>query len=280
MSTEFLAITYGISSALTWGAGDFSGGLASKRGNVLSVILYSQLLGVILLIAWGWLSSEPLPVQGFLIWGAVSGIFGSLGLVALYTALAQGKMGIVAPVSAIVTAMLPIFAALWSEGLPGKPQLLGFALALVAVWLLSFSGSAVAVEKSGLGLSLLAGIGFGMFFICIDQASHESVIWPLVAARFSSILFLLSIFAWRRGYQTPVKRQWPFVALAGVFDTAGNAFFALATQVGRLDVSAVLASLYPASTVLLAWLLLKEKLQPKQWFGVLAAVAALVLITL
>lgn len=148
MSMEFLAITYGISSALTWGAGDFSGGLASKRGNVLSVIFYSQILGVILLIAWGWVLREALPVGNFLMWGAVAGVFGSLGLVALYTALARGKMGIVAPVSAIVTALLPIVVALWSEGLPDRLQLLGFVMALVAVWLLSFSGGAVAALVS------------------------------------------------------------------------------------------------------------------------------------
>jgi len=278
MTNETLAITYGLASALTWGAGDFSGGFATKRGKVLMVILLSQLLGALLLFSLALFFAEQVPEVRHLIFGAMAGISGVLGLTALYKGLALGRMGIVAPLSAVITALLPMTFSFLFEGLPRLPQVSGFAVAIVSVWLLSYPGRGLKIKGEELRLSLTAGVCFGLFFIFIDQASTHSILWPLVAARIASIILISAILVTTRKIGAPSKRQVPFIVLAGILDAAGNAFFALAAHIGRLDVSAVLSSLYPGSTVLLAWLILKEKLLPQQWAGVAAAIAALALI--
>jgi len=137
MTSEAIAITYGLSSAITWGAGDFSGGWASRRNSVLTVILVSQVIGALALMALGFLFSEPLPATPTLVWGGVAGICGVIGLMAFYKGLASGRMGVVAPLSAVLTAVLPVCFALFTEGLPSLTQISGFAVALLAVWFLS-----------------------------------------------------------------------------------------------------------------------------------------------
>lgn len=279
LSPEILAITYGISSAVTWGAGDFSGGFATKRNHVFTVILLSQMVGALLLVILALLFAEGMPHMKYLLFGALAGIFGAFGLVALYRGLAVGRMGIVAPISAVVTAFIPMVFAFFNEGLPPKMQILGFFIALLAVWFLSSSVGGVKTRLNELLLPVAAGAGFGLFFIFIDRVSDEAILWPLVAARLGSLCLVSTFFLIRRRQmEIPARGQFLFIALAGIFDTGGNAFFALATRLGRLDTSAVLSSLYPAATVMLAWLILKERLSHKQWFGVVAALLALALI--
>jgi drug/metabolite transporter (DMT)-like permease len=197
---------------------------------------------------------------------------------ALYTGLARGRMGIVAPITAVVAAFFPVIVGILNEGLPSPQRLVGFGIALMAIWFLSRAGNGAVIRLSELALPTVAGLGFGLFYIFIDRVSHAAVLWPLVAARIASIGMLSILIAVRRQREVPAANQLLIIALAGTFDAGGNAFFALATQVGRLDISAVLASLYPAATVLLAWLILKERLVRQQWLGVIAALIALVLI--
>lgn len=270
----------GLASAASWGAGDFGGGLAARRANVYGVVIVSQALGLALLSGLAWLLAEPLPSRADLAWGAAAGLAGGLGLVALYRSLALGRMGVAAPLAAVVSAGLPVLFGAFLEGLPGVTQLGGFFLALGAVWMLS-RGEGDGLDRlrlSHLGLPLLAGLGFGLFLIAIDHASERAVLWPLVAARVGS-LALISVLAVGGGRGVlPGRRALPLVALVGLFDTGGNAFYALAAQAGRLDVAATLSSLYPATTVLLARLVLKERLAPQQWLGAAAALIAVVLI--
>jgi uncharacterized membrane protein len=212
-------------------------------------------------------------------YGGAAGLAGALGLIALYRGLANGQMGIVAPLSAIITAILPISVAMMTEGLPSGCQLSGFALGMIAIGMLSYEHNGAGLRWRDLGLPLIAGTGFGLFFILIDAATETALFWPLVAARCLSIgLIFFALLARRSAVLMPWK-AWPWICLAGVLDTAGNAFFVLATQLGRLDISAVLASLYPAATVLLAWVILKERLLRQQWAGVATALFALGLIT-
>jgi len=278
ISTEALAITYGLSSALTWGAGDFSGGMATRRSNVLTVLFYSQLIGGALLAALALWFEEPLPSTHLLLWGGAGGICGAVGLTAFYQGLSTGRMGIVAPLSAVLTALLPVGVSLFTEGAPRTVQVAGFALALVAVWLLLAPSATGGVDRRELGLSMIAGLGFGLFFVCIGKAADTAVFWPLVAARSFSIPLFLLVLTFRHRLTPPTFRYWPAVAATGVLDAAGNAFFALAANTGRLDVSAVLASLYPATTVLLAWMVLRERMGRQQWVGICTALAALALI--
>lgn len=278
IAPETLAIAFGLSSAVAWGAGDFSGGFATKQSPVLTVIFIAQVIGGLLLVSLAFLLGESLPDRSFMTSGALAGLFGTFGLVCLYRGLASERMGIVAPLSAVITALVPVAFAFFSEGAPRMLQLTGFAVALVAVWCLAAANSGQGIRRQEILLSLAAGGGFGLFFIFIDQASRETILWPLVAARTASLVLIGTILAVKRQLLLPDRRRFPVIALAGILDTAGNAFFALAAQQGRLDVAAVLSSLYPLSTVLLARFILKERLHRQQWAGVLAAVVAMVLI--
>jgi drug/metabolite transporter (DMT)-like permease len=188
-------------------------------------------------------------------------------------------MGIVAPLSAVLTAMVPLFFSFLMEGFPGMTRVAGFGSALVAVWLFSATGTRGVRLNREIVFSLSAGVGFGLFFICIDQVSDEAILWPLVAARAASVgtmAVLMGVMG--KGGRRPGRGLWTFIVLAGLLDTAGNALFALASQVGRLDVSAVLASMYPAATVMLARAVLKEKIGRQQQVGLVVACVALGLI--
>ena len=251
-----------------------------KKESVFTVILYSQIIGGLLLIGLQFLLAEAGPEIRHLTWGGAAGLCGSLGLAALYKGLASGRMGIVAPVSAVLTAVVPLIFAFAVEGMPKNTQVIGFIGALAAVWLFSASRVHGSILKTELMLSLAAGVSFGLFFICIDRVSSEAILWPLVAARVASITIMAVVLGVRGQIGLPRRGQWPCIALAGVLDTAGNAFFALASQIGRLDVSATIASMYPASTVILARFFLKEKIGPQQRFGLAVACIALGLIAL
>lgn len=153
-------------------------------------------------------------------------------------------------------------------------------MALAAVWLLSGAAGDTGVHRAELGYAFLAGSGFAFFFILIDQANETAIFWPLTAARIASVTCLAIYIAIRRIWQRPTRDQLPLIVLSGLLDALGNGFFALSARFGRLDFAAVLASLYPASTVLLARIVLHERLNLAQWLGVVTALLALILITI
>ena len=277
--SEFAPIALGLASALLWGAGDFWGGWTSKRQSVYSVIVSSQIVGLLLFIALAVLSGERVPPIGDRAVSAVAGLAGSLGILALYRALADGRMGIAAPVSAVVAAALPVAAGFVLDGAPTVWQFAGVGLALIAVWLISRTAGA-RLNWRDLSLPIVAGVGFGVFFVLIGHVSDRAVWWPLVAVRTVSLSTLTIVATVQRQPRLVEQRYWLLVALVGALEVGGNAFFALAGQVGRLDVAAVISSLYPATTVWLAWLILKEHLTRQQLIGVVAALAAIVLISI
>ncbi len=278
MPFPLLSAFLGLASALSWGAGDFCGGLASKRAGVYQVVISSQFIGTLLLIALAVGSGERLPSTPDLFLSRLAGMAGAVGLLALYRALAQGRMGLAAPVSGVLSAALPVIVAAFIDKLPDTLKLAGFGLALAAVWLISSSES-FSFQARDLGLPVLAGFSFGAFIAIISRLNTAAVFWPLVAARFAS-LTLLSIVALATHQSIlPERRHLPLIATSGILDVGGNVFLVLAAQTGRKDVAAVLSALYPASTVLLAWSVLKEHLTRWQTLGVLAALAAIVMIT-
>lgn len=274
----FLSAVFGLASAASWGAGDFSGGLASRRAQVLFVVLVSELSGALILVGLALLLAEPVSRSLDLAWGGLAGIIGTIGLLSLYRGLATGTMGVVAPVSAVVTAVVPVLFGSFLEGTPATHQLLGFGVALVAVWLVTHSQQGGKVRLRDLGLPIVAGLGFGLFLIMIDHAIDSAVLWPLVSARLTSLSMLFLLVAFTRRGQWPTSRQLPLMILAGLFDAGGNTFYALAVRVGRLDTAAVLSSLFPAITVLLARFVIQERLSRQQWVGVAVALVAVVLI--
>jgi drug/metabolite transporter (DMT)-like permease len=276
--SELTPIIFGLTSAACWGAGDFCGGLATKRTQVTRVIISSQLISLILLLILAVALHGPLPAVDHLLLAGVAGIIGAIGMLALYRALAVGQMGVAAPVSAVVAASVPVIAGSFIEGPPNMAQLIGFGLALVAVWFISRTGGG-AIQWRDLGLPILAGLGFGTFYVMIGSAGQDAVWWPLVAARIGSLSALFAVTIVRRQPRLVERQTWGLVVLIGVLEVGGNACYILARQAGRLDVAAVLASLYPAVTVWLAWLFLKERMYRLQSIGVLAALAAIVLIS-
>lgn len=275
---EIIAVIYGLASAVSWGAGDFSGGFATKTCSVYGVLLVANVTGLLLLSIGALLLGSPVPDLYFLLLGAAAGIFYFLGLAALYKSLASGLMGIVAPLTAVVAAVLPILFSTFSEGLPSSLQALGFMIAFLAIWLLSVPEKSRKVKWPKFGLPVAAGFCFGLTFIFIDGAADQGVLWPLVAARCAGMAALIIFLVIFRSSILPPRNKYPLACLSGIFDTAGTALFALAAQTGRLDISAVLASMYPATTVLFARLILKERLAPRQWIGVAVALFALALI--
>lgn len=277
------AVGFGLLSALVWGAGDFCGGLATRRARPFSVVLVAEVTGAVLLLLAALAWRQPLPDLPSLGWSGAAGVAGAIGLVALYTALAGGHMAIVAPASAVIAALVPIIASTLLEGAPGLMQILGFVFALVAVWLLSSAGERTGERTRSireLRLALLAGLGFGFYFVLIDRADPLSCFWNLTFARSFASVVLAALMLSIRHPLLPPRAVLPLNMLNGTLDAGGNLFFVLAAQSGRLDVASVLASLYPGTTVLLAWFVLGERLSRPQAVGVAAALLAIVLIVI
>lgn len=276
---EYLAVFYGLSCAVVWGAGDFCGGMAVKRTNPYGAVIAAHAISLTLLLILGIVAGEPLPPTSDLLWGGVAGIGGGAGLALLYSALASGQMSITSPVSALVAAGLPVLVGAFSEGLPGFSTLAGFALALAAVWLVS-GGTGARMQLKNLSMPVLSGICFAAFFIFLDRGSGQSILWPLVATRIASITSLLTFSLATRQPWIPTRESWLPIFLSSLLDSAGNALYAMSARMGRMDVAAVLGSLYPGSTVLLAWFILKERVSPVQMAGIVIALAAITLIAM
>jgi len=190
-------------------------------------------------------------------------------------------MSVAAPVSALTAAILPVIVDSFVEGFPGWLTLAGFALALVAIWFISQPDGgpkSLRLRLADLSLPLIAGVSFGVYLILIHSGSQHGLFWPMVSSRFAGVITMLIYTLVTRQSFVPSKSVWPLLILNGVLDVSGNGLYILAGQAGRMDVAAVLASLYPASTVVLAGLILHERLSRSQLAGILAALAAIVLL--
>ncbi len=277
-----MTILFGLLSAIVWGGGDFAGGLASRWVGAWRAVFYAEVIGLaVLLVALGIFREEVMSTRGLFL-GAIAGAIGSLGLLALYRAMQIGKMSIAAPVSALLAAVLPVVVGVLTDGLPPFTQLTGFGLALLSIWLVSQTDgeSKLRLERlSDLRLPLLAGIGFGTYFILIHGIAQEATLWPMIASRTGGTLVLAAVLLLRRESIKISRAGWPLVTLSGCLDLGGNLFYVLAAQTGRMDIAAVLSSLYPGMTALLAWFVLKEHISGGQKFGILTALAAIVLMT-
>jgi drug/metabolite transporter (DMT)-like permease len=266
-----------LSAAVTWGAADFSGGMATKRANTFHVVVVAHATGLAFMASLALISGEAMPGRHTLLWGGIAGLVGGIGLASFYQALAVGTMGINAPLSAVITALVPLLFSFRTEGMPQPLQIAGIAVALVSIWLVAAPHTLTAQTK-GVALAVLAGIGFGGFLLCMKVAGSGAIFWPLVSARAASCLLMLGIVLlggrrWKAG-----SGALAWMVVAGILDSGANALYVAATHYGRLDVAAVLSSLYPASTVVLARLLLKERLSRMQLGGMMAALVAVAMI--
>jgi len=277
-----IAILYGLASALSWGAGDFTGGLASRKTGAYRAVLYGEAVGLTALLLFALTGPQPWPDPTSLTYALIAGALGTAGILMLYTAMVEGKMSIAAPVSALLAAALPVVIGIFTQGMPGWPTFIGFGFALSAVWLVSQSEKGIKdifSHLADLRLPLLAGLGFGAYFTFMNLATREVTFWPIVAGRSSGLVVMALFILFRRGEWRPSRGSWPLLLLNGILDVGGNIFYVLAGQTGRLDVSAVLSSLFPGTTVLLASLILKERISRTQWLGILSALIAIALFT-
>lgn len=279
-----LSIIYGIASALSWGAGDFAGGLVSRKLSAYRAVFWGDLVGLLLLFVKLIINPEDTPPLKALAIAGLAGALGSFGLLMLYYSMAKGLMSVAAPVSALLAAALPVVVGAFTQGLPSFVQFIGFGLALLAVWLIS-QGNELRFHidhLSDLKIPLLAGFGFGLYFVLMHYATEgvSSIVWPMVASRSIGTLMMLVIVLIRRESFSVPRDAWVVVPLNGVLDVGGNLFYILAIQTGRLDISAILSSLYPGATVVLAWLLLRERISKWQALGIGLAIVAIILFTL
>jgi drug/metabolite transporter (DMT)-like permease len=277
VSTESGSVGFSLVASASWGAGDFCGGVAARRTSVFGVVVAGYLTGFVGMLVLALFRNEPFPSRHFLLWAVAGGLAGSIGLTAFYRCLAVGKMEINAPLSALITAMIPVGFGIVLHGRPRLLQLIGFAIAIAGTVLVS-KPEVAHQAPAGVGLAVLAGFGFGGFLICMKLASVTSILWPLCIARFTSASAILAVCLLTRQSPLVPARLLPLAAFTGMLDTAGNALFMIAAQIGRLDVAAVLSSLYPVTTVILARWILKERLHRIQTVGMLAVLVAIPLI--
>lgn len=278
MNALATSIMYALSAALTWGSGDFISGLGARRIGAFHTLLISLPIGFLAALAGALAIGEPVSSLADLGWGILGGLVGTVGFMSMLHGFAVGRMGVVSPVAAAIGAMVPVFVTALSAGMPPAQQLWGFGLALASIWLVSPRGGEQH-NNSGLGLGIIAGLGFGLFFTTLDQISEGATFWPLAASRLASSLMLAGIALATRRRLLPAKLPVAILIASGVLDMLGNFLFLRAVQTGRLDIAAVLVSLYPGITVLLARIIEKEHLSRLQVVGVGLALLAIALIT-
>lgn len=266
-----MSVPAALPSAIFYGVGDFAGGLAARRAPVLAVTLVTQVAGLALLVPAVLLLPGTLSAAAAG-WGVLGGLAGATGVLLYFRGLAVGPMGVVAPLSAVVGAGLPLAVGLLQGERPGALAAVAIAVALVAVVCATAGSRSDAAATTGVLLGLAAGLGFGLFFVAMDAAPADSGLWPLTAGRLASVAVLVAVCLVRR--PGGVGDGLRLAVGAGVADTVANVLFLVATRIGDLGVSAVLVSLYPVVVVLLARTVLRERLTPVQLAGAGLALTA------
>ncbi|HEY7873611.1 MAG TPA: EamA family transporter [Actinomycetota bacterium] len=274
-----MALLLGLAAAATYGAADFAGGLVARRVNAICVVFVSQLAGLMVLATI--LPFEAAgPTKEAFWWGVVAGVGGGGGVAFLYRGLAKARMSVVAPVTAVEAAIIPVLYGLLSGEKPGALALVGVVIALVAVALVAApreedGGTArriTGLAQPGIKDALLAGLGFGCFFIFLAKTGDGAGMWPLVGSKASSITLVALAGLVARNSLRPPAGTWGPILLAGVLDVAANVLYLLASRTGLLSLVAVATSLYPASTVLLARIVLRERMSGGQFVGLVLVV--------
>jgi drug/metabolite transporter (DMT)-like permease len=269
-------------SALLYGGADFYGGLATRRSPVSAVLVLSQLVGLVLaLVGVAVLQTAP-PRPADLAWGAAAGVCGAAGLAALYTAIATTVVAVASPVAAVVGAVIPVAIGVATGERPGALAWAGIAAALPAVALLSIgprSGEGAGSVRRAVLLGACAGLGFGLFFVAIARTAPDSGLWPLVGARVSTISLVALAAAIGGRSLRPSAGSLAAVLATGALDMGANIAFLLASRAGLLSITAAVAALYPGPTVLLARLVLRERLTLLRIAGLVLALVGVALIS-
>jgi drug/metabolite transporter (DMT)-like permease len=264
-------------AAAAYSGSDFLGGTATRQAPALAVVLWSQLAGSMLLMIIIAVVERAAPATATLAWGAAAGFCGGTAIVVLYHALSVGKMSIVSPLTSVVAAAIPVCFALSSGDRPSTLSLVGVTIAIVAIGALGFTVSGddpFAPITSTVAWSVTAGLGFGLFFVLLDQVPDHSGLWSLAGARLGSLVWVAAIALVMRRPLSVTRAARPAMLGAGIGDMGANVAYVLALERGQLALVAVTASLYPAGTVLLARWRLNETIGRAHAIGLVLAGAA------
>jgi drug/metabolite transporter (DMT)-like permease len=269
-----------VTAVFLWGTSDFSGGYASRRSNAFVVTAFSHICAFVLMFGIAVGQQDAFPSRISILWALAAGAIGGFALAFFYRALASGQMGLTAPIAALLGAAIPTLADVAIEGAPSRWTFGGFLVAIVAIWLITRpepSGNDDSGHPKGVAIAALAGVGFAGFYLCIHQA-HGSPAWLAAISRVGSIATTSIAVLAARAPVALHRSTAALGALAGFFDISASALFIFASEHGRLDEAVVITSLYPAVTVLLARIVLKEHFSRWKFVGLLAALAAVPLI--
>jgi len=281
-----MVVLLGLAAAVLYGGGDFLGGMATRRAHVLTVLTLVETAAVILAVAVAWLTGGPATLPG-LTWGFSAGAIGGLGLIIFYVGLAAGPMSVVAPVAGLVSTVLPVAVALAEGERPGPAVYAGALLCLVAIVLASAAPEASDTKSRphrlarALAYGTASGVAFGLFFLLIRNAGQSGEVWPVAAGRIGELAIVLAAAAVLRPGLRGVSGGIPLAAVsAGVIDVVANLCYVAATRTGSFGLAVVLASLYPGVTVLLARVVLGERLRTIQRLGLALAAIGILLVTI
>jgi drug/metabolite transporter (DMT)-like permease len=267
---------FSLAAVFSWGTSDFVGGYGSRRANAFVLTAIAHISGLLLMAGVALATHSPFPSRIAIAWSLLAGLCGGGALAIFYRALATGRMGLTAPVAAVLGAAIPTVFGIFREGLPQPAQVIGFVLAAVGIWLISRTEDDSAPE--GVGMAALAGVGFAGFYLCIKQAGDSSAFWTAATSKIASFTLTSIIVLIGRSVRQIDQRGVALGILAGCLDIIGSVLFIRASQTGRLDAAVVLSSLYPAITVLLARLILKEHFTRWKALGMFAALLAVPMI--
>lgn len=284
LSAPFAPAACSVGAVFLWGTSDFAGGLGSRRANAFVLTAFSHVCALLLMLSVALILRDEFPTRASAFWAYAAGAIGGFALAIFYRALASGQMGLTAPISALIGAAIPTLTDIGIEGAPSRWTAGGFLLAIVAIWLITRpeaepenSAELDSERPKGVAMAALAGVGFAGFYLCVHQASGSSV-WIATISRMGSLTTTtIAVLATR----APLAMDRPRIGLgmiAGFFDIIASSLFVYANQHGRLDEAVVISSLYPAVTVMLARIVLKEHFSFWKVIGLLAALAAVPMI--
>jgi len=280
--TQFGPAAYSVTAVFLWGASDFSGGYGARRANTFVLTAFSHLCAFVLMLGIALTQRGPFPDRASIFWAVAAGAIGGFSIAIFYRALASGQMGLAAPVGALLGAAIPTLVDIARQGAPGRWSILGFALAITALWLITRSETSGENDESGhpkgVAAAALSGVGFAGFYLCIHEATG-SPSWVAAISRIGSFAATVIAVAVTRAPLALNRVPAVLGAFAGWLDIIACALFVFASEHGRLDEAVVITSLYPAVTVLLARVVLKEHFSRWKFVGLLAALAAVPLIS-
>ena len=274
---QYIPAAYSLTAMGMWGISDFAGGVGARRTNAFLFTAIVHTSGICLMGTVSLLAHAPFPPGSGVLWAMLAGSVGGISLALFYRALASGKMGLIAPVAAVLGAGIPTVVTAITEGAPTIRQVLGFGFAVIGVWLISRSEGDFK-RPEGLGLAIIAGCGFGGFYLCVHQAGAASALWIATISRCASLVVTFAMVLVGKNIRAVAAPVLLIAIMDGCLDIGGSALFVRAQQLGRLDVAVVLSSLYPAITVLLARVFLHEHFSRSRTVGVLAALVAVPMI--